>query len=520
LEGAGIGEPTELALLHLGRDLGVEKAALSRRQVRVDEIPFSSNTKRMCTLHREEGRYVEYMKGAPVKVLAACSWFWNGKEAVPLNGTLRCQITEAVEAMSDQALRVLAAAYKDTAHLQEEGLIFLGIVGMLDPVRPEAAGAIDDFGKAGVRTVMITGDDPRTGAAIGRQLGLLGDQKTCITGDMLDRMGDEELEAQVGSAAIFARVSPEHKCRIVRAFQQHGQIVAMTGDGTNDAPALRLADIGIAMGKGGTDVARNAADFVLTDDNFATIRDAISEGRSIYENIKKTVVFLLSSNFGEIITMLGAVAAGLSAPLKPSHILWINLITDTLPALALGCDDNDREALLHRPPRKPGESLFAHGGLALTCFYGLLIAAISLAAFLYLPVILLLRGGYVITLKNLGMVLGQSEVLLHAQTYAFTVLGLSQLFHAIGMRDVRQSVFRMNPLDNPLMLLSLGAGIGLQLLVTEVPFLVTAFQTAMLTLSEWGILLGLSMVPLLAHEGIAIGKWVKIKLSSDHENSR
>jgi Ca2+-transporting ATPase len=500
-----VGDPTELALLDLGNLLGVYQHTLLLKCVRVGEIPFSSETKRMVTLHRVDGRSVEYMKGALSSILPVCDRFYNGREVVPMTTELRNRIRTAADHMSAQALRVLAAASKETKHLTERGMTFLGFVGMLDPVRPEAAKAIREFQSAGVRTVMITGDDAHTAAAIGNQLGLgVSERAACITGEELDAMSDTALQKRVKSARIFARVSPEHKCRIVQAFQNNGEIVAMTGDGTNDAPALRLADIGIAMGKGGTDVARSAADFVLTDDNFATIREAISEGRSIYENIKKAVVFLLSSNFGEIITMLSAVAAGVAAPLKPSHILWINLITDSLPALALGCDENDREALLRRPPRAPGESLFAHGALALTCFYGLLIAGISLAAFLYLPVLLIRGSGCAVNLASLRYILSQKEVLLHAQTYAFTVLWLSQLFHAIGMRDVHQSVFRMNLLDNPLMLLSLGVGIGLQLLVTEVPFLVSAFQTAKLTLSEWGVLLGLSMVPILAHEGIVL----------------
>lgn len=505
-----IGDPTELALVELGNKLGAEQNALLRKRVRVGEIPFSSETKRMTTLHRVDGRNVEYMKGALSSVLPVCDKFWNGSKAVPLKADMRRKIMEAADHMSTQALRVLSAAVKETGSLSEEGLTFLGFVGMLDPVRPEAAEAVREFKRAGVRTVMITGDAVHTATAIGQELGLCtGAEQECISGSALDVMSDEELKERIKTAKVFARVSPEHKCRIVQAFRDNGEIVAMTGDGTNDAPALRLADIGIAMGKGGTDVARSAADFVLTDDNFATIRDAISEGRSIYKNIKKSIVFLLSSNFGEIITMLTAVAAGIAAPLKPSHILWINLITDSLPALALGCDENDKEALMKRAPRKPSESLFAHGAFALTCFYGLLIAGISLAAFLFLPVLLVARSGHEVTLSAIRSILSQKEVMLHAQTYAFTVLGLSQLFHAIGMRDVDRSFFRMNAADNPLMLVALAVGIGLQLLVTEVPFLVAAFQTAKLTFAEWGVLLGLSMIPLLAHECIVFWKYLK-----------
>ncbi len=517
-----MGDPTELALLDLGKENGIDKNALSLRRVRVDEIPFSSETKRMCTLHRHNGRNVEYMKGALEGVLKCCDKIWNGTSSETLTGEMKKRIMLAAEGMSGDALRVLSAAVKETDVLTEKGLTFLGFVGMLDPVRPEAAEAVSEFRAAGVKTVMITGDAPGTAVAIGRELGICGKRMPgslpgamscdngCITGDELDALSDEELSARAEHINVFARVSPEHKCRIVKAFRANGRVIAMTGDGTNDAPALRLADVGIAMGDG-TDVARNAGDLVLADDNFATIRDAICEGRSIYKNIKKSIVFLLSSNFGEIITMLAAVAAYIATPLKPAHILWINLITDSLPALALGCDENDREALMKRPPRDPNESLFAGGALFLTCFYGLLIALISLGAFLFLPVWLLCEAGCQLSLDNIRICLSQPQILLHAQTYAFTVLGVSQLFHAIGMRDVDKSVFRMNPADNPVMLIALFIGIALQVAVTEVPILVGAFQTAKLTLSEWGVLLGISLMPVMAHEILVDLRFLKAK---------
>jgi Ca2+-transporting ATPase len=321
-----------------------------------------------------------------------------------------------------------------------------------------------------------------------------------MTGAEMARLSDREFARSVQKISVFAMVSPEHKVRIVKAFRDSGQIVAMTGDGVNDAPSLKAADVGVAMGLSGTDVARNAADLILTDDNFATIAKAIAEGRGIYENIKKAVLFLLSSNFGEIITMLAAILLGLSSPLKPSHILWINLITDSLPALALGIDSNQPEHFMKRPPRPSNESLFAEGGLSCTLLYGFLIAGISMTAFLQLPLSLMASQQVPVTLENLRLLLNTPEILARSQTYAFTVLGISQLFHAIGMRDVETSIFRMNHLNNRLMLAAVTAGLGLQLLVTEFPYFIQAFGTCRLSLQEWGCLILLAAMPLAAHE--------------------
>ena len=340
----------------------------------------------------------------------------------------------------------------------------------------------------------------RIGFAIARQLGILQEEKQALTGRELSDMTDEELTEKIDRYSVYARVQPEHKVRIVSACKKNGEIVAMTGDGVNDAPSLKSADVGIAMGMAGTDVARNAADMVLADDNFATIAGAIAQGRSIYENIRKSVLFLLSSNFGEIITMLAAVAMGLASPLKSSHILWINLITDSLPALALGVDVEEQKDYMNRPPRRRDESLFAGGGWGCTCFYGLLIAGISMLAFLQGPVGTIKSAGMTLTIPHLQAVLKDAQVLARSQTYAFTVLGMAQLFHAIGMRDVETSVFCMNHLENRLMLAAFAVGISLQMMVTEVPYFVQLFGTCRLTALEWTKLLGLAAMPLLAHE--------------------
>ena len=495
------GDPTELALLDLAAGCGIRRQTLEKKLPRTAELPFDSNRKMMSTFHRNGSESVTYTKGAPDEILKKCTRILlYGKEA-PLQDVQVRQILSAVEKMSGQALRTLAVAMRRGGNRpEEENLTFIGMVGMKDPPRPEAAEAVERFRRAGVSTVMITGDHVDTAYAIAAQLGIVKRREQCMTETRLRRLPDKEFLRALEDVRVFARVSPQSKVRIVKGFKAKGKIVAMTGDGVNDAPSLKAADIGIAMGCSGTDVAKQASEIILTDDNFATIEKAIEEGRGVYENIKKSVIFLLSSNLGEIMTMFTAVLMGLASPLKSSHILWINLITDSLPALALGADDNDADSLMKKPPRDPKESLFADGGLARTCFYGLLIAGISLTAFFTIPYGIMRERGIAFSPSAFAVILQNEAVLSRAQTYAFTVLGMSQLFHAIGMRDVEKSVFRMNHLRNRLMLLALAAGFLLQIAVTEIPFLTAAFGTAHLSLREWLRLLILAAFPLLAHE--------------------
>ena len=495
------GDPTELALLDLAAGCGIRRQTLEKKLPRTAELPFDSNRKMMSTFHRNGSESVAYTKGAPDEILKRCTRLLMYGKEVPLQEAQVRQILSAVEKMSGQALRTLAVAMRRGGNRpEEENLTFIGMVGMKDPPRPEAAGAVERFRRAGVSTVMITGDHVDTAYAIAAQLGIVKRREQCMTETRLRRLPDKEFLRALEDVRVFARVSPQSKVRIVKGFKAKGKIVAMTGDGVNDAPSLKAADIGIAMGENGTDVAKQASEIILTDDNFATIEKAIEEGRGVYENIKKSVIFLLSSNLGEIMTMFTAVLMGLASPLKSSHILWINLITDSLPALALGADDNDVDSLMEKPPRDPKESLFANGGLARTCFYGLLIAGISLTAFFTIPYGIMRERGIAFSPAAFATILQNEAVLSRAQTYAFTVLGMSQLFHAIGMRDVEKSVFGMNHLKNRLMLLALAAGFLLQIAVTEIPFLTAAFGTAHLSLREWLRLLILAAFPLLAHE--------------------
>ena len=506
-EAGELGDPTEMAFLHMARECGVNVDQIRGRYPRIDEVGFDSERKMMTTLHQEGTERVSYSKGAAERILEGCDRMYRGGRIVELSQTERDFLLRIQKQLMTEGRRVLALAMEPEGRMGEKNMVFLGLVSLQDPVRPEAVEAVRDFKAAGVSTVMITGDHPDTAFSIAKELGIDSRAGECITGRDLDHLKEHTFLQKLPQLKVFARVTPEHKVRIVEGFRSLKKTVAMTGDGVNDAPSLQAADIGIAMGLNGTDVARGAADFVLMDDNFATIHTAIKEGRGIYENIRKSVLFLLSSNLGEIITMLVTIVTGLPTPLKASFILWINLITDSLPALALGVDDNETERLMQEPPRKREDSLFAKGGLMCVICYGLVIGGVSLAAFLKVPYDRIVSEGLPISLHNILEGLKISTVLAKAQTHAFTVLGISQLFHAIGMRDVNRSVFKMNHRNNPYMLLAFAAGILLQMAVTEITPLIYLFGTVRLSMMEWTQLIALSATPLIVHELlVAVGK--------------
>lgn len=494
------GDPTELALLFMAAECGMDIDGFRAVYPRVAEKGFDSERKMMTTVHRMDGELVSYTKGAAERIVENCDRIYRKGQICVMSQSDKDDVGRVQKQLMGEGRRVMALAMDLDGSIQEKDMIFLGLFSMQDPVRPEAVQAVADFEKAGVATVMITGDHPDTAYCIAQELGIADSPKQCVTGKELDYMKDNHFLQRLKELKVFARVTPEHKVRIVEGYRTLGKTVAMTGDGVNDAPSLQAADIGIAMGLNGTDVARGAADFVLMDDNFATIHLAIKEGRGIYENIRKSVLFLLSSNLGEIMTMLLTIVAGLPSPLKASFILWINLITDSLPALALGVDDNDGESLMRERPRRKEDSMFAKGGLLCVICYGLVIGGVSLAAFLKVPYDRIVAENLPVSLHNVIEGLRISSVLAKAQTHAFTVLGISQLFHAIGMRDVNRSVFKMNHKNNPYMIGAFIIGIILQAAVTEIEPLIRLFGTVRLDLMEWMQLLALSATPLIVHE--------------------
>lgn len=472
------GDPTEGALVVAARKAGLVAEDLEREQPRIGEIPFSSETKRMTTLHRVGGEVRAYTKGAPEVVVPSCTAVLTAAGVTPLDDAARAEILGVANDFAADALRVIAIAMTtDPAPGAEaDGLTLLGLVGMIDPPRPEAKDAIARCASAGIRPVMITGDHPATAAAVARELGLLANGRV-VLGTELDAMTDEELTRDVESIAVFARVSPVHKLRVVTALQNNGHVVAMTGDGVNDAPALKKADIGVAMGITGTDVTKEAAAMTLTDDNFASIVAAIEEGRSVFDNVKKYLMYLLSANIGEIGLMMAAVLIGLPLPLAAVQILYVNLATDGLPALALAVDPPERD-LMRRRPRNPADGVFTRPVVTLMVTGGVWSAIVNTSLFAW--------------------ALASGRSLIEAMTMVFTALVLVEFLKAYSLRSDHTPVTD-RPFANRWLNLAVLWELVLLVAIIHVPFLQTAFGTTVLTGTDWGIILALAatIIPVL-----------------------
>ncbi len=502
-DGTEVGDPTETALVAFAKRYGIEKSETEKTMIRINEKAFDSDRKLMTTVHTTpDKKIISFTKGSTDELLTRCTHIMDNGRVREITPGDRALIFKTMSEMSNDALRVLSLAIRnDNKEAIEQDLTYIGMIGMIDPERPEVVESIKTFKRAGIKTVMITGDHKDTALAIAKKLGIAESPEECIMGHELDELSEEELKEKVPSLSIFARVSPEHKVKIVKAIQANGNVSSMTGDGVNDAPSLKAADVGVAMGITGTDVAKGAADIVLQDDKFTTIEKAVKEGRNIYENVKKSILFALSSNVSEILVMFAAIAAGLAAPLSAVHILWINLITDSLPCFALGVDPNSSSDVMNKKPRKNGESIFAGGGYAKVGIYSLVIALVTLIAFLYLPVRELISAGQIPYLGNIIEVFKNNEtILMQSQTLAFCTLAFSELFHAVGMRDTENSIFRFNHFDNKIMILSLVFGILAQVAVTEIPFFMDIFGTARMDGFMWLFVVLISLAPLVVHE--------------------
>lgn len=481
------GDPTEGALSVLGAKGGVSSSSLQQMYKRVLEFPFDSERKRMSVVVEHQGGRLVCAKGAPDVLLEQCSYIlWDGK-LVPFTGTLRQKVMEANEAFAGDALRVLGLAYRDlkagetveSALDAERGLVFVGLAGMIDPPRKEVRDAIHKCRKAGIKTIMITGDHLTTAEAIAAQLGMIPKGGRTVSGSQLAGMTDEQLAKVVDDIYVYARVSPEHKLRIVKALQNKGHVVAMTGDGVNDAPAIKAADIGIAMGIAGTDVSKEASALILSDDNFATIVAAIEEGRGIYENIRKFIRYLLASNVGEILVMFIAMMLGMPLPLVPIMILWVNLVTDGLPAMALGIDQPERDLMEHKP-RGAKESIFARRLGWKIISRGFLIGICTLAPFW----LVLQQGG------------DDAATLTHAQTVAFATLVMAQLIHVFDCRSSR-SIFHRNLFENKALVLAVLSSVALLLGVLYIEPLQPIFKTMALGFADWALVLAFASIPTL-----------------------
>ncbi len=509
------GDPTEIAFVIFGNRIGMTKEALNKEFPRVAEKPFDSDRKLMSTANKEGDQYVVHTKGAVDNLLKISTRAFVDGKVVPMTEKIRSNYLTEAENLSNEALRVLGAAYKfsDTVPGPEEmehDLIFLGMVGMIDPPRLEVKDSVAVAKQAGVRTIMITGDHKNTAVAIARELGIAQSIDQALTGPEIDDISDEDFVKNINNWRVFARVSPEHKVKIVRAFKSHDNVVSMTGDGVNDAPSLKFADIGVAMGITGTDVSKGAADMILTDDNFSTIVRAVEEGRNIYANIKKAVIFLLSCNLGEIIALFFAVLFGWPIPLLPTQILWVNLVTDSLPAISLGIDPGDPDAM-KKKPRDPKDSFFSNGAGIRAVIGGTLIGVLTLAAFIWG---LTERG---VPFSELTSVTNDNPALVYARTMAFVVLAASQLFYSLSMRNPIKSIFQVGLFTNKYLAGSIVMGILLQLVVIEVPFLANAFEVHALPLNDWIVVIGFALIPLAVNELIKAIHRIFDKDHSDNE---
>ncbi len=484
------GEPTECALVNFACQNGLKKQALEEKTPRVGEAPFDSMRKMMSTVHKTQNGYIQYTKGAPDEILKHCVSYIKDGKILPLNDEIRAQIISDNKKMADKALRVLAGAMRKYDEMPkslepsdlENDLVFIGLAGMIDPVRPEVKSAIEECKTAGIRPVMITGDHKDTAVAIAKELGIIDSEKQAITGAELNELSDEEFEKKIADYGVYARVQPEHKVRIVNMWRKKGCISAMTGDGVNDAPSIKNADIGVGMGITGTDVTKNVADMVLADDNFATIVSAVEEGRKIYDNIRKSIQFLLGSNMSEVLSIFAATVMGFTI-LEPVHLLWINLITDCFPALALGMEDGEPD-LMERPPRDSRDGIFA-GGVGFDIAYqGLLTTVITLAS--YFIGHFMESGKWEIVNSPDGM------------TMAFLTMSMAEIFHSFNMRSQRKSVFSLKNHNKYLW----GAMLGSLILTTAViyiPFLSDAFKFEHIDALEYltAMALAISIIPIV-----------------------
>lgn len=481
------GEPTECALVNYAAKLGIDKKTVEESMPRIEEVPFDSGRKMMSTLHleKETGKVVQFTKGAPDEVLKKCTSILENGTARPITHEDREKILAANKSMADKALRVLMASMATYDKLpetvspsaSEKELCFIGLVGMIDPVRPEVKAAIEECNSAGITPVMITGDHVDTAAAIGRELGILDGNRKAITGAMLDDMDDETFQREIENIGVYARVQPEHKVRIVNMWKKKGYVTAMTGDGVNDAPSIKSADIGVGMGITGTDVTKNVADMVLADDNFATIVGAVAEGRRIYDNIRKAIQFLLASNMSEVISIFMATMLGFTI-LQPVHLLWINLVTDCFPALALGVEKPEAD-IMNRSPRKTGEGVFA-GGLGVDMIYqGVVLSFLTLAAYFV--------GHYIEA--------GVWEIATSPDgtTMAFLTLSMAEIFHSFNMRSQRGSIFGIKSVNGALTWAGL-ASLACTTLVIYVPFLRDAFEFEHISIFEYSVALGFAFM--------------------------